>query len=281
VVDAVNRTVGASVGGSSHVEAGRGCDDAHAWVIEESYSVFAIADGAGSARQSAIGSYLAVNAAVRVYGGAEPTSQGMLDGFHGIREEIREFATDNGLDLNSFATTIAVLVVTSDSVSLGQIGDSLCFFRSPDGSIWSAKQEEKGEYVNHTQFITGEFDDDYRFEQYPVSDVTGAVLSTDGLRYKILEDLGSGSPYTPFFEDIFGYVEGSPSSPQLGEFLESLEDDQTGDDKTLVVVTNGGVLNSSQASAEPALVEEDDLQEVSSDIDIEDQGELQESSEDE
>ena len=62
-------------------------------------------------------------------------------------------------------------------------------------------------------------------------------LSTDGLRYKIL-DVASGDPYSPFYDDLFAYAKAEDSTSEGIERFLGRVDDQTGDDKTLVVAVH-------------------------------------------
>src|SRR5438046_3428419 len=61
------RILGASVTGTSHYRMGRGCDDAHAYRIgDNNMLLLAVADGAGSAKMSALGAQTAVQKALDV-----------------------------------------------------------------------------------------------------------------------------------------------------------------------------------------------------------------------
>jgi hypothetical protein len=63
--DSTWRVLGASVIGTSHMKTGRGCDDAHLYQEEwDGTLLIAVADGAGSARHSAIGADRAVKTAI-------------------------------------------------------------------------------------------------------------------------------------------------------------------------------------------------------------------------
>jgi hypothetical protein len=65
--------------------------------------------------------------------------------------------------------------------------------------------------------------------------VRSVALSTDGLRYKVLDDLQATRPFEPFFRDSWTYARSAgPSSAAIESFLRDV-DDQTGDDKTLVI----------------------------------------------
>ena len=95
--------------------------------------------------------------------------------------------------------------------------------------------EQAAEYVNETTFITDHRAlDRARYTVRPSKEVDAIFLPTDGLRFKILADLGTSTPFVPFFEDVEAYLQSrEPRTDALRQFLSGL-DDQSGDDKTLV-----------------------------------------------
>lgn len=242
------RVRGGSATGTTHVAVGSGCQDSHAWLVDSSsVSCFAVADGAGSRHRSAEGSAAAVRAAVELArnagGDGEPCDPLTVERiFIEARRRLDELAARTGAIADDLATTLAVVVATGDRIEVGQVGDSIVIIRDSDGSVHAASPAEKFEYANETVFITSrDWSSHLRRDSYELADVTAVVLSTDGLRFKILDDLVSGRPYEPFFEDLVSYVESEEaSSDAVARFLDGL-DDQSGDDKTLVVAVKSQV----------------------------------------
>jgi hypothetical protein len=123
--------------------------------------------------------------------------------------------------------------MTADCVAVGQVGDAIAVIGG-GGRYFTVNPEVKGEYVNETFFLTAS---DWT-EHLRISVLAGradvVALSTDGLRYKI-SNTRTGAPFGPFFDSLVSYgQEAAASSDGIGKFLAGLENDQTGDDKSLV-----------------------------------------------
>src|SRR4051812_3556058 len=107
------RAVGASVPGMSHVNAGRGCDDAHGWFVRDDLVVLVVADGAGSRPgTSAIGAHIAVQSALQ-RAVDEPQSS-LEDLFSHALEALAFEAARLGVGVERLATTLLVAVVSED-----------------------------------------------------------------------------------------------------------------------------------------------------------------------
>lgn len=245
--EATWRISAASVPGTSHLDSGRGCDDAFAYAIQPDGRgvVIAVADGAGSrSGTSALGSFAACRAVI-----AESSSllaaasteiaagSALRQCFTVARAAVETYAGEQGLQARDLATTLAVAVLTPTAAAVAQVGDGIIVCEV-DGQMVSLVPEEKGEYANETVFLTASNALDehlrVRFLDKPISRV---ALSTDGLRYKILRLKDGGVPFEPFFAAVWQAVaDGSLLPSALSDWLRGL-DDQTGDDKTLVVGT--------------------------------------------
>ncbi|WP_374954366.1 PP2C family serine/threonine-protein phosphatase [Rathayibacter sp. AY1D2] len=238
------RVTAASVPGTSHVESGRGCDDAFAYEVAPDGRgvVIAVADGAGSrSGTSALGSFAACRAVVAeasaliVAATSEISAEPALRRcFAAARAAVESYAGEHGLQTRDLATTLAVAVITPGSAVVAQIGDGIIVFDLNSG-FESLIPEEKGEYANEVVFLTSprELDSHVRTRFFD-NLVPRVAMSTDGLRYKILRLHEGGIPFDPFFEAVWQAVaDGSLSAAALSDWLTSL-DDQTGDDLTLV-----------------------------------------------
>lgn len=242
--------LGGSATGSAHVALGKGCEDAHGWFVgRKGICCLVVADGAGSRPRASEGSQAA---AAAVVGLAKQLGQGrasapdqlaVKDLFVEARRRLDEVAAEARVPVDEFATTLAVVLVHDGRVDVGQIGDSIVVLRTGDGELCPATPSERFEYANETVFITSPgWLSHLREDQYSEADIGAVALSTDGLRFKILDDLATGRPYEPFFEDVFAYpLSDEATSVALARFIHGL-DDQSGDDKTLIVGvrTDGG-----------------------------------------
>lgn len=233
--------MGASVTGSAHLTSGRECQDASTWRTDAGTTCLAVADGAGSKPLSAQGSGIAVATVYELAGllaGFRPVAEPALWLTAVFDEVHRRIATEAGgqeRDRRDFATTLAVAVMIGDTVAIGQIGDTLAIAGNA-GVYETIAPEPPSEYANETIFVTHEdFRERLRIECRPLDQVDELFLSTDGLRYKILDDLGKALPYAPFFQDVGEFARSAEAGPESIERFLSTVDDQTGDDKSLVI----------------------------------------------
>lgn len=241
------RVTAASVPGTSHIDSGRGCDDAFAYVVAPDGRgvVIAVADGAGSrSGTSALGSFAACRAVVAeasallVAAGSEASAEPALRRcFATARAAVESYAGQHGLQVRDLATTLAVAVLTPGGAVVAQVGDGIVVCEV-DAQAESLVPEEKGEYANETVFLTAsDALEEHLRVRFLETSIARFALSTDGLRYKILRLQDGGVPFDPFFDAIWQAVAGGSLPPAaLSEWLASL-DDQTGDDKTLVAGT--------------------------------------------
>ena len=236
---------GASVTGSQHISRGLGCDDAFAYGHVGDFIVAAVADGAGSVSgTSAWGSYAACQAVVDLsmqaafisgFRAARPSdSDEMMRWlFTRARERLVKQAESMGLQIGLLATTLSVAIADRDLLVMGQIGDGIIATESDTG-IATHLIEEKDEYANTTWFIHSDeaFEKSFRTSARPGA--TAFALSTDGMAYKIT-DIGTGEPFEPFFKGSWERVRSGAGASDFAALLRGIEDDQTGDDKTMVL----------------------------------------------
>jgi hypothetical protein len=158
--------------------------------------------------------------------------------FGAAREQITARALADGNDADDYATTLAVAILTGAAVAVGQIGDTIAV-TGRAGSYQTLAPAPRAEYVNETAFITvpdalGEL----RIDVTPAAQADTVFLATDGLRFKILDDLATAAPFAPFFEDLAAFARSPQASDDaVRAFLTGL-DDQSGDDKTLVAAVH-------------------------------------------
>ncbi|MGY4856850.1 PP2C family serine/threonine-protein phosphatase [Cryobacterium sp. AP23] len=239
--------VGASVPGTSHLDAGIGCDDAFAYVLPGGgVALAAVSDGAGSrSGTSALGAYSACQAIVAAATRPEFVSTVSAEDADQLERRMRLLfqealmgieaaAAENGVSTSALSATLAVALVTPLHTIFGQVGDGIVV-SDRNAGISTHIPEDKGEYANETVFLTSQraIDSDLRIEV--VDGVTAFGLSTDGLRYRVLH-LDTGAPYAPFFAGLWDRVyERDIMGAELSAAINALGDAQTGDDKTLVI----------------------------------------------
>ncbi|NLI00529.1 MAG: protein phosphatase 2C domain-containing protein [Chthonomonadales bacterium] len=230
--------------GVSHRAAGRRCDDAFGWVHAGPVTCLVVADGAGSRPLAAEGSRAAVSAVLDRVLAAGDTAElpDVYDLFSSALNAVTELACQTHCRLGDYATTMAVALLSPAGASIAQIGDSIVVVRSSvEGAIRTVDPQEPLEYANETHFLTSpDAREHLRVAFYPDREVSAVAMATDGLQLKILENPVTGEPFVPFFEDAFAFATQMEStSREVEEFLDGLENDQTGDDKTLVLAVPG------------------------------------------
>ena len=258
----------ASVPGKSHTAVGRGSDDAYAWSLADDGSglVAAVADGAGSRTgTSAWGSYIACQVVSRhattlvASLGTQVEAEAAIEElFAAVLAGIGAKSRSLGLTLGDLSTTLAVAVLGPSASVVAQVGDGIVVCEVA-GKPAVRIPEEKGEYANETVFVTSSeaLRTQLRHE-YLEGGVERFALSTDGLRYKLLNIHEGGSAFVPFYTSMWRRLETSLVPKEtLANFLDNL-DDQTGDDKTLIIGARSPVLPDSielpsrEGSAEPS-----------------------------
>jgi hypothetical protein len=229
------RVLGASVEGSGHLARGAGCDDAHCVLsMPDGGLAIAVADGAGSAANAALGARVAVEAALTCLEGGGNPAAALVAARLSLEGTVR--ASDPPVELAALATTLLVVLVRDRRVATAQIGDGAVVVRDADGlSVLAA--DAKGEYLNETTFVTSSrWADEARVADRCDSGVSGVAVLSDGLQLLAL-DLAAGRAHEPFFAPLFAFAE-SPDADdaELARFLASERVcARTDDDKTLVL----------------------------------------------
>ncbi|RDH77059.1 protein phosphatase 2C domain-containing protein [Mycolicibacterium moriokaense] len=235
--------------GSEHERRGFGCDDAYGYGIVGDFVVAAVADGAGSVSgTSAWGSYAACQSILTdalqprfVHDfQVTPAEHGqtlMRWLFECAVLRVSERADAMQLDASKLSTTLCVALAGRDHAVFGQIGDGIIATEN-DGRVETLLIEPKSDYANSTWFLQSDsaFEESYRTAIQAA--VTAFALSTDGMSYKVT-NVSTGEAYEPFFRGSWQHVRSGASADKFAALLRGIEDDQTGDDKTMVLVASG------------------------------------------
>jgi hypothetical protein len=236
---------GASVTGSMHQRRGLGCDDAYSYGVARDFVIAAVADGAGSVSgTSAWGAYVACQSVL-----GDAMQPAFIDGFRsasidhadklvrwlfdGALARVHRQADAMGLDVTLLSTTLCVAVAHRELAVFGQVGDGVIAVDRA-GRIETLLVERKVEYANTTSFIQSDRALDVSFHTATRTGVTAFGLSTDGMSYKIT-DVATGEAYEPFFRGCWQHLRAGAKASSFAGLLGGIEDDQTGDDKTMVL----------------------------------------------
>lgn len=261
---------GATALGTAHAAAALPCQDSVAWWTSDGnehgsiLAVAALADGAGSARLAEIGSRTAVAQVVRqakiMAGLVQPPDDGRPEQpadaepaalpvsgapgdplslasalFAGARSAIQSAAHEHDAHISDLATTLAIALVTTQEVVVGQVGDGVIAVRLRSGDILGPAGPQRGEFSNETSFITaGPELPEISLASFATEQVDAFGISSDGMRLLITANPVLGTPHAPFFDDVFDGVASGVDSEAVARFLDQA-DDRTGDDKSLII----------------------------------------------
>jgi Protein phosphatase 2C len=245
------RHIAQSLQGPSHLDEGTPCQDAHGIRVlgDAPHEILTacVADGAGSAKYSEIGSAIACEAilehATRFL---EANDLDVLQfdqvllWCDDIRTRIKQEADERGCQIREFATTLCAAIIAPGLSAFFQIGDGAIVLGNEllYGIVF---WPQRGEYANSTNFLTS---DEYR-EQLEFITTTSPcskiVLMTDGLERLALR-FDSKIPHVPFFDPLFRALQATHDLCGLNDGLRGfLSSDpihhRTDDDKTLILAT--------------------------------------------
>jgi protein phosphatase 2C-like protein len=246
------RPIAQSLQGPSHFADGSPCQDCHCVRVfgaeAEETLVACVADGAGSAKFSDVGSSMACAAILEnsaTYfdskgGFDELQLEDVLSWCDDARSRIRGEASTRDCGVRELSTTLVVAIIAPQRAYFFQIGDGAIVVGN-HGVYGVVFWPQSGEYANTTNFITS---DEYRSRldflttSGRLSDV---ALFTDGLERLALR-FDSQTPHAPFFEPLFRTVRAADDlnilNEQLRRFLgaDSVQS-RSDDDKTLILAS--------------------------------------------
>lgn len=193
--------------GLRHYKAGEPCQDSYLIQTIGDCLFLGVADGMGSAARSKEGAdaALAVTALHlrRTLQTDKPSAALLLDAFSATQKTLKTMAAADTVDIAQFATTLAVALVTKDTLYTANIGDSSILLIVPrlkqgtveliGSPICSAPQPNS----DRTYSIIS---DDWRTrtttEAVPVATFQGIILATDGAENFFSDDMGHSGGIT-------------------------------------------------------------------------------------
>jgi hypothetical protein len=235
------KVVAASVAGRSHVEHDRPCEDASGYESRSALVCLVVADGAGTRSRAQSGAETVVSWVRRLareqaeLGTIVDLREWVIDAFRQAREQLRELASAEHAQIGDYATTLAIAVITEQTLCVGQIGDTIVVIGRA-GRYETCCPPSRFEYANETAFLTSaDYEKNIRISQCDAREIDDVVLSTDGLRFQIVDNLKTYAPYVPFFQDVAAYTrKPDVDSAAVRDFLRAIRD-QSGDDKSIVI----------------------------------------------
>lgn len=243
----------ASVVGLSHIRAGTKLQDANFCFVAtgaEGRRVFfaVVADGAGSAKFGGQGASILcrtfASQARSVLRGATnlPDDETIWSWLDIARDRIQLSAKKRELTPRDFATTLVLVMVSSDTIVTAHIGDGAIVVRDRDSTLWSVLSEpHHGEYASTTYFATDDPQPAMRIGRHP-NEFNAVAVFTDGIENLVLDSV-TGAASVSFFSPMAKPLDTSTVtgrdyglSRSLAAFLASDRlNERTDDDKSLIV----------------------------------------------
>jgi hypothetical protein len=218
---------------------------------EEDVLLAAVADGAGSATHSQIGSSEAVQQILRLITQADVDLQKIgpedLRGWYlAVLEHLKNVAEREAVALGELACTLLLGIIWRDGAVFGQVGDG-AWVVDKAGELTTGTWPETGEYANVTVFLTtkdalhvseqGEMEHlQYKRLEGPITAVAGF---TDGIQMLAL-DYAAKVPFARFFNAMFGSMRACKDETELVAPLHQMLASEvitsrTDDDKSLIL----------------------------------------------
>ncbi|TAD78360.1 MAG: protein phosphatase 2C domain-containing protein [Oscillatoriales cyanobacterium] len=243
------KAIALSVAGSRHRRAGEPCQDASGWRAGPGWAIAVVADGAGSALDSAVGAQLAVDHSLdtlqRLHQRRSPQTPAnwvplLRVAVRSAKWAVERKARDRQQTPRELACTLIVAIALPTGVAIAQIGDGAVVVRDRTGSFTTLSQPEQGEFANETRFLVEPGTARSPQIQLWAGDWVDLALFSDGLQRLALQE-PDRQPFTPFFSPLFQFLAVSEDLAAMGDrlttFLQSDRiADRTDDDLTLLLM---------------------------------------------
>lgn len=215
--------------------------------IADGFVVIAIADGAGSAPRSEIGSRIAVQLAAGYLlenqaafaSDAGELKVRMQEAAMLAKAGVDTEAQRLGVEPRDLASTLILCIAGNTRVSVLQVGDGAVVARTAGGELICIGQPTKGEHFNETEFLTEQGVDRVGKFSEITAHVSDVAAFTDGFE-TIALNLANFEPHPGFFNPLFNFFKGSGDEEvlrsELTKFMESPRvAEQVDDDLTLAL----------------------------------------------
>ncbi len=245
---------GVSVAGFSHIEEDIPCQDAHAFtVLGSDCLIAAVADGAGSARLSHLGSEAFADAVVEALRNdlselefdGERASDVLTKAVNDTKDRLMKDAQDSddntAIHVSDFAATLIVVVANSNGGAFFHVGDGAgTVFSLGNSSGATVSKPENGEYANETYFVTADnWESHLRVTPFS-GEFDTILLMSDGVTPMAMTK-GCALPFDNFVGPVLGFLRGVDEPTAKKALINTLSDEKvrtvTGDDKTLIWAT--------------------------------------------
>lgn len=206
--------ISASVAGRGHLESIKPipCQDANKWKkLNSNWSIAITSDGAGSYKNSHIGSLFVVNDLIKVFEAEVSNLQWFINQvtpdeiewrqtaifcLKETRDNLYKYAMLNGLDFKTLGCTVNLALFSNQTILSAHIGDGRACYKDAAGEWKSLITPFKGEEAGSTVFITT----DWCWECLDES-IESRVINTEVIAVVLLSDGMESYSFTCYVKD--------------------------------------------------------------------------------
>jgi len=177
--------------GVSHKSTDTPCQDSVLVKKEDDYLFLGLADGAGSAKHSDIGSsrilkFLSVHMRIAFdyYKNEEDSNEDLLKAIHMALDNSANY---HKVKIEDLSSTLLFIAIQNDDYIVTHIGDGVIGTLDKDDELSVFSEPENGEFANQTYFITSNDSNRVRIYRGDISDFNGLVLMSDGVEDSLYE----------------------------------------------------------------------------------------------
>lgn len=213
--------------GVSHKVSDTPCQDSVLIKQDDGYLFLGLADGAGSAKHSDIGSksilrFLAVD--MRIYFdyynlNKEEASATLLKKIHLALNSIARF---HKVEIKDLSSTLLCMVVSYGQYMVVHIGDGVVGMLDSKDNLTVLSEPENGEYANYTYFTTSLDSKRVRTYRGDIENLNGLVLMSDGVEESLYHY--KTKTLAPITKDIIKLLDQYSSTEVSLILKENLED---------------------------------------------------------
>ena len=247
------RVIGQSVTGTSHVQSGRGCEDALHFkafdVGDDEGLICFVSDGAGSAKYAATASEEAVFKGVEfaeefVLSKKTLNDELLFEIGEKIFDHLETLANNIGTPKNEFSCTLLGFILLPGIAGFLQIGDGAIVRNDGDSFYTTLWWPQNGEYQNTTSFLIDDPNLPNLKTKILNESISEIAVFTDGLQLLTLIN-ETESVHQPFFQNLFPLLRKANNEDHISILNKRLSDylnsdsinSRTDDDKTLILAT--------------------------------------------
>lgn len=181
------RIASAYVQGRGHLIKNIPCQDKVFSINENSFSIIALADGAGSCKYSDKGAEIVTKKVSQIF----KTNFNKLNRqeieklqkyiISNLIIELNKYSKVNNISVNELASTLLFVAIKKEYYIVGHLGDGVIGYKDKENNINVLSHPHNGEYSNSTFFVTSKNAHNFlRIYKGKIDNIEGFILMSDG-----------------------------------------------------------------------------------------------------